>query len=108
MGADFRGKLWKRPQDKIGAAFVVNGISREHSRYLALGGLGFLLGDGGLRYGTENIFEAYYTAHLWRGVSIAGDVQHIANPGYNQDRGPALVSSIRIHFEDGFTSFKKE
>ena len=108
LGADFRGKLWKRPQDKIGAAFVVNGISREHSRYLALGGLGFLLGDGGLRYGTENIFEAYYTAHLWRGVSIAGDVQHIANPGYNQDRGPALVSSIRIHFEDGFTSFKKE
>jgi len=61
-----------------------------------------------LRYGRENIFETYYTAHLWRGISIAGDFQHIANPGYNQDRGPAQVSSIRIHFEDGFTSFHKK
>jgi high affinity Mn2+ porin len=108
FGADLRGTLWKRPQDKIGAAFVIDGISKEHAEYLALGGLGFILGDGGLKYGTENIFEAYYTAHLWRGVSVAGDMQHIANPGYNQDRGPALVSSIRIHFEDGFTSFHKK
>ncbi len=108
LGADLRGTSWKRPLDKIGAAFVIDGISKEHSEYLALGGLGFILGDGGLKYGTENIFEAYYTAHLWRGVSVAGDVQHIANPGYDQDRGPALVSSIRIHFEDGFTSFHKK
>jgi hypothetical protein len=108
FGADLRGKLWKRPQDKLGAAFVINGISKQHAEYLALGGLGFILGDGGLRYGTEDIFEVYYTAHVWRGISLAGDVQHINNPGYNQDRGPALVSSIRIHFEDGFTSFHKK
>jgi high affinity Mn2+ porin len=108
FGADLRGKLWKRPDDKIGAAFIIDGISKEHAEYLALGGLGFILGDGGLRYGRENIFETYYTAHLWRGISIAGDFQHIANPGYNQDRGPAQVSSIRIHFEDGFTSFHKK
>lgn len=107
FGADLRGKLWKRPADKIGAAFVISGISKEHAEYLKLGGLGFILGDGGLRYGTENIFETYYTAHVWRGISVAGDFQHIQNPGYNQDRGPALVSSIRIHFEDGFTSFHK-
>ena len=108
FGADLRGKLWKRPDDKIGGAFVINGISNRHAEYLALGGLGFILGDGGLRYGTEDIFETYYTAHLWRGVSIAGDFQHVTNPGYNQDRGPALVESIRIHFEDGFTSFHKK
>ena len=107
FGADLRGKFWKRPEDKIGAAFVVNGISREHAQYLALGGLGFILGDGGLRYGAEDIFETYYTARIWRGVSVAGDFQHINHPGYNQDRGPAMVSSIRIHFEDGFTSFHK-
>jgi len=108
FGADLRGKYWKRPDDKLGAAFVVNGISRQHGEYLALGGSGFLLGDGGLTYGKEQIFEAYYTAHLWRGISVAGDFQHIRNPGYNQDRGPAMVSSIRIHFEDGFTSFHKK
>ena len=94
FGADLRGKKWKRPQDKFGAAFVVNGISPGHREYLALGGLGFILGDGGLTYSPEKIFETYYTAHLWRGISIAGDFQHISDPGYNSDRGPAQVSSI--------------
>ena len=45
-----------------------NGISRDHQEYLALGGLGFLLGDGRLNYGRENIVETYYTFHAWRGV----------------------------------------
>ena len=106
FGGDLRGKWWKRAKDKLGAAFVVNGISPGHREYLALGGLGFLLGDGGLSYSPEKIFETYYTAHLWRGISIAGDYQYIADPGYNSARGPADVASVRIHFEDGFTSFK--
>jgi len=100
IGTDFRGNPWHRPQDKLGAAFVVNGLSGDHRRYLELGGLGFIVGDGGLNYGQEKIVEAYYTAHLWRGVSAAGDYQFVANPGYNQDRGPASVFSIRIHIED--------
>jgi high affinity Mn2+ porin len=100
MGSDFRGKPWRRPLDKVGAAFVVNGISGNHRRYLALGGLGFLLGDGALNDGLEQIFETYYTAHIWRGISLAADYQHVANPGYNRDRGPASIVSFRVHFED--------
>jgi hypothetical protein len=100
VGSDFRGARWRRPEDKIGAAFVVNGISGDHRRYLALGGLGFILGDGGLNYGLEKIFETYYTAHIWRGISVALDYQHVTNPGYNQDRGPASVLGFRIHIED--------
>jgi len=100
IGSDFQGKPWRRAQDKVGAAFVVNGLSGDHRRYLALGGLGFILGDGGLNYGPEQIFETYYTAHLWRGISVAVDYQHVTNPGYNQDRGPASVVSFRIHVED--------
>jgi high affinity Mn2+ porin len=100
MGSDFRGKPWRRPQDKVGAAFVVNGLSGDHRRYLALGGLGFLLGDGALNYGLEQIFETYYTAHIWRGVSLAADYQHVANPGYNSARGPISIVSFRLHFED--------
>jgi high affinity Mn2+ porin len=99
-GADFRGKPWHRRNDKVGAAFVANGISGDHRRYLALGGDGFILGDGGLNYGLEKIFETYYTAHVWRGVSVAVDYQHVTNPGYNQDRGPASVVGFRIHIED--------
>jgi hypothetical protein len=100
IGTDFQGKPWHRSQDKIGVAFVANGLSGDHRRYLALGGLGFILGDGALTYGLEKIFETYYTAHVWRGISLAVDYQHIADPGYNQDRGPVSVVSVRIHVED--------
>ena len=44
--------------------------------------LGFILGDGALDYGRENIEEIFYTAHVWRGLFFAGDVQHINNPGH--------------------------
>ena len=100
IGMDFHGTPWNRSQDRWGAAFVVNGLSGDHREYLALGGLGFILGDGGLRYGQEKIFETYYTAHVWRGISFAVDYQNVTNPGYNQDRGPANVVSLRLHVED--------
>ena len=109
IGADFRGKAWHRSKDKVGAAFVVNGLSGDHRRYLALGGLGFILGDGGLYYGLEEIFETYYTVHVWRGISVAADYQHVQNPGYNQDRGPTSIVSFRLHIEDAipFDRFSK-
>jgi high affinity Mn2+ porin len=100
IGSDYRGTQWRRPDDKIGAAFVVNGLSGDHRRYLALGGLGFILGDGALTYGLEKIFETYYTAHIWRGISVAADYQYVSNPGYNEVRGPTSVVSFRIHIED--------
>jgi high affinity Mn2+ porin len=100
IGSDFVGKPWHRSNDRLGGAFVANAISGDHRRYLALGGLGFLLGDGNLNYGLEKIFETYYTVHVFRGISAAFDYQHITNPGYNQDRGPVSVYSLRIHVED--------
>ena len=100
LGSDLYGKFWHRPNDKVGVAFVANAISGDHRRYLALGGLGFLLGDGALTYGLEKIFETYYTAHVWRGISFAADWQHVTNPGYNEARGPVSVISFRIHIED--------
>jgi hypothetical protein len=99
FGAETLGRKWRRKKDRLGAAFVVNGISGDHARYLQLGGLGFLLGDGGLRYGTERIVEAYYTLHAWRGISPAIDLQQVWNPGYNRDRGPATVVGVRLHLE---------
>jgi high affinity Mn2+ porin len=98
-GGDISGGSWHRMRDRLGVAAVSNGLSAEHREYLALGGLGFLLGDGALRYGREDIVEAYYTAHLWRGVSASAGLQHIAHPGYNQDRGPVLVSAVRLHLD---------
>jgi high affinity Mn2+ porin len=91
------GTNWNRGLDRAGAAFVSSGISKAHAEYLADGGLGFLLGDGGLAYGRETIEEAFYTAHIWRGLFLAGDVQHINNPGYNRVRGPFTVPGVRLH-----------
>jgi high affinity Mn2+ porin len=99
FGADLAGNAWRRKMDKVGGAFVSNGISADHQRYLALGGIGFLLGDGNLNYGRENIVESYYNAHLWRGLFAGLDVQHINHPGYNRDRGPVLVTGVRFHLE---------
>ena len=99
LGGFTMGKAWHRKNDRAGAVFVANGIVAAHQQYLALGGLGFLLGDGGLTYGPEKIFEAFYTTHLWRGFFASFDLQHINNPGYNQARGPVTVPGVRFHVD---------
>jgi high affinity Mn2+ porin len=99
QGVKVNGAKWRRRQDRAGMAFVSNGIKKDHQVYLADGGSGFLLGDGKLTYGRENIVEAFYTAHVWRGIYLAPEVQYIVNPGYNRDRGPVVVPSLRGHVE---------
>jgi hypothetical protein len=98
LGAAWVNLPWRRA-DRIGMAVVSNGLTQDHREYLARGGLGFLLGDGGLRYGPERILEAYCTGGMGRGLSLSGDVQHIVNPGYNRDRGPVTVFALRAHLE---------
>jgi hypothetical protein len=98
-GLGANGAWWHRKQDRAGLAFVSNGIKKDHQNYLAAGGLGFLLGDGHLNYGRENIFESYYTVHVWRGIYLAPGVQHVTDPGYNRDRGPVVVPTFRAHVE---------
>jgi len=99
VGVGGSGARWGRRFDRTGVAFVSNGISHEHARYLGYGGVGFLLGDGKLTYGRENVLESYYTAHLWRGIYPAAGLQYMVNPGYNRDRGPVVVPSLRLHLE---------
>jgi high affinity Mn2+ porin len=99
QGLGANGAWWHRKQDRAGIAFVTNAIKKDHQNYLAAGGLGFLLGDGRLNYGRENILETYYTAHVWRGIYVAPGLQHINDPGYNRDRGPLIVPAFRAHVE---------
>ena len=99
LGAFSMGAPWHRKNDRAGIAFVANGITAAHQQYLALGGLGFLLGDGALTYGPEKIFESFYTAHVWRGFFASFDIQHINNPGYNRARGPVTVPGLRLHVD---------
>jgi high affinity Mn2+ porin len=99
LGADLAGNRWHRPYDKLGLVGVSNAIKHDHQQYLALGGLGFLLGDGALTYAREDILEGYYNAHNWRGLYTALDVQLIDHPGYNQARGPVAMFSVRTHVD---------
>jgi len=99
FGWDLRGDWWHRLKDKWGVAFVANGLSRRHRQYLALGGLGFVLGDGNLSYGPEEIMETYYNFPIARGLFGAFDLQYINNPGYNRARGPVVVPGLRLHIE---------
>ncbi len=99
LGGDLTGNRWSRPNDRVGLVVVTNAIKRDHQAYLGLGGLGFLLGDGRLNYAREDILETYYTAHNWRGLFSSFDLQYVTHPGYNRDRGPVAVFSVRTHVD---------
>src|SRR5262249_8601060 len=99
VGTTWSGRAWKRKQDHLGAALVVNRLSDDHRAYLTAGGHGFIIGDGALRYGSEAVFEAFYNLQLPHGLSLAGDYQYVINPAYNLDRGPVNVVAIRAHIE---------
>jgi high affinity Mn2+ porin len=99
LGVSINGTLWDRPNDTLGLAGVLDGISGAHRGYLAAGGMGITVGDGALRYGTEAILETYYDAQIWKTLHLALDYSFIQNPAYNQDRGPVSVFAGRVHWE---------
>jgi high affinity Mn2+ porin len=99
IGGQLSGSWWCRPPDRAGLALALNGLSSAHSDYLAAGGLGFILGDGQLNYGAESILETYYAFQPYEFIALSLDYQFILDPGYNRDRGPASVLSIRLHIE---------
>jgi high affinity Mn2+ porin len=98
-GISLQGRIWKRTGDNIGVAAVRNYLSGDDRRFLAAGGMGFLIGDGRLNYAPESIAEAYYAWHALRDWTFTLDYQRIVNPAYNRDRGPVSVGSLRLHWE---------
>jgi high affinity Mn2+ porin len=96
LGAQVSGVHWNRGADRLGIAYLFHALSSPHRNYLAAGGSGFLLGDGQLNYGYEQIAEAYYRVQFGRYVQLSPDFQYIRNPGYNRDRGPAKAISLRL------------
>ena len=97
VGLQVAGRRWGRAADRLGIAGLRHSINAAHREYLAEGGRGFLLGDGALRYGPENFIESYYRAQVGRYLQVGPDIQYIRNPGYNRDRGPAMVASLRLN-----------
>jgi hypothetical protein len=104
FGAQVAGSHWHRVADRLGIAFVTEGLSGPHRAYLSAGGCGFLLCDGRLNYGREQIIESYYDLNaVWPqqpgplNWQLGPDFQYIVNPGYNRDRGPVRFWAVRLH-----------
>lgn len=98
IGAQLSGVHWKRKSDMVGVALGGSGISSVHQRYLGAGGQGLSLGDGNLSYGPEQLAEAYYLYQASKSWQFSVDLQQVANPGYNCDRGPATAFGIRVRY----------
>jgi high affinity Mn2+ porin len=99
-GVSINGRSWGRPDDTIGIAGVINGISNQHIAFLNAGGLGILIGDGQLtNYQPEKILEAYYSYAVTLSTRLTFDYQYLCNPGYNADRGPAHIFAGRAHWQ---------
>ena len=98
-GIQIKGGGWKRKNDNIGIAQVINGISKDHQAFLKAGLYGFIIGDGALSYGNEAITEIYYKAQVTSSLFISADYQFVNHPAYNKDRGPVNVFAIRGHIE---------
>lgn len=100
IGLSFNGKNWKRNDDTYGIAYVTDALSNDHRDFLNAGGYTFMLGDGKLtHYAQEQIIETYYSYRLTNSLWLSGDYQFVVNPGYNVDRGPVHVFSLRTHIE---------
>jgi high affinity Mn2+ porin len=69
IGLLLKGTRWCRPNDQVGLALCANGLAKIHHEYLAAGGLDFIIGDGALRYGPEEIMEVYYNLGVIPGLS---------------------------------------
>ena len=98
-GAVLRGTSWGRPNDNIGVAGVIEGLSPVARAYFAAGGLGIVIGDGALNYRPEKILETYYSYRLNAWSSVTADYQFVADPAYNADRGPVHIFAGRFHAE---------
>jgi high affinity Mn2+ porin len=98
-GFQLSGVHWGRSEDHLGIGIAIDGLSHEHADYLQMGGYGFVLGDGSLRYGPEQIVEAYYIIAVINHLTISPDIQWIRNPGYNRDYGSTRFAGIRAHIQ---------
>ena len=98
LGLSINGSGWKRKNDVLGIGTVINGLSEPHKNYLKAGGYGFIIGDGQLNYGAEWVTELFYKGNIFSDAFfITPNIQVAVNPGYNMDRGPALVIGARAH-----------
>jgi hypothetical protein len=99
VGVLGKGASWSRPLDVAGIAYNAGFISKSHKEYLGLGGIDGFVGDGHLNPAPEEAIDAFYNFNFHKGLWLSGDYQRVNNPGFNADRGPINIFSVKIHGE---------
>ncbi len=99
FGVLAKGSVWSRPHDVAGAGINLGWVSKIHAEYLAMGGIDGFVGDGAIKAAAETSLDLFYSVRVRKWLWLTGDYQHIANPGFNADRGPVNVFTVRIHGE---------
>jgi len=99
LGVSVGGKAWRRPDDTFGLAGILSGASAANQKFLEAGGEDMLDGDGALTYSPEKVLEIYYDFKIWKTLHGALDYQYVADPAFNQDRGPVSIFGARLHWE---------
>ncbi|MDD5034454.1 MAG: carbohydrate porin [Methylococcaceae bacterium] len=99
LGALIKGDRWGRGRDTLGVGYAQGWLSSKHAEYLNLGGIDGFLGDGRIHYRPEQVVDIFYSLNVLSSLWLSADYQHIANPGYNADRGPVDVYGLRAHLE---------
>ncbi|SEK37954.1 carbohydrate porin [Nitrosovibrio tenuis] len=99
LGALVNGSRWGRKRDLLGVGFAAGWISSQHAKYLNMGGVDGFIGDGRIKRGAEHVVDIFYSVNVLSSLWVTADYQHIANPGFNADRGPVNIYGMRIHAE---------
>ncbi len=99
FGGIMKGSRWGREDDSVGIGYGMGWISKEHAKYLNMGGIDGFIGDGRLNQGIESVVDLFYSLGVYDSLWFTADYQHIENPAYNADRGPVNIYAIRGHFE---------
>ncbi|QFY41827.1 carbohydrate porin [Candidatus Methylospira mobilis] len=64
-----------------------------------MGGIEAFVGDGALKEKPERVVGLFYRYNLTSSLWISADYRFIGNPGYNANRGPVNIFSVRAHAE---------
>lgn len=99
FGVLAKGASWLRPRDLAGLGVGLGWISKAHADYLQLGGIDGFVGDGRINPAAETALDAFYSFNVHKVFWLSGDYQRITNPGFNSDRGPVNIFSIKVHGE---------
>src|SRR5207245_6214906 len=91
----------------VGLAFLFNGLSAGHRDYLAAGGVGFIIGDGALRYGAEEILELFYNLQLKKGINVTFDFQDRKSTRLNSIHGSISYAVLFLKKKNDDVAFKR-